>query len=175
MTLYLLKGYLDVAATSLSDAQALFTALGDPSTSANIAAIERITGKVESLVQSDSGEPLVLSSIDSAAGTISSWVTDASTTVAFAVGDPDPSNSFQYANANVSTISGNTRIGTIALNGAALKAALSGSYTYRSALAARGPGANREFYAQVQKTTSGVTKTVALLPVQVEPGVIAAA
>lgn len=174
MTIYLLKGFLDVAATSLTDAQALFTAMGDPSTAANIATIGRVTGKLDTLVQSDSGEPLVLSSIDDAAGTISSWVTDAGTTLAVGLGDPDPSTAFLYASTSSFAISGNTRTGTLALNTSALQAALSGSYSSRAALAARTPALLNQFYLQVQKTTAGATKTVGLVPIMVSPGVLTA-
>lgn len=175
MTIYLLKGFLDVAATSLTDAQALFTAMGDPSTAANIATIGRVMSKLDTLVQSDSGEPLVLSSIDDAAGTISSWVTDNGTTLAVGLGDPDPSTTFLYASTSSFAISGNTRTGTLALNTSRLQAALSGSYAYRAALANRTPALINKFYFQVQKTTASVTKTLALLPIMVSPGILTAA
>lgn len=174
MTIYLIKGYIDQAATSLADAQSLYTALLDPSTATNNATIGRINGKLENLVQSDTGEPLVISSIDDANGTYSSWVTDAGTTLAVGLGDPDPSTAFQYAGTSSFAISGNTRTGTLALNTDALKSALSGSFSARSLAPLRGGKLDNQFYLQIQKTTGGVTRTMALLPIIVFPGIIAA-
>ncbi len=161
MLLYLVKGYLDVAATSLADAQALLAALADPSDATNAAAIDRVVAKLPTLVQSDTGEPLTISSIDDTGGTISSWVTDGSTTVTVALGDTDPSQSFLYASATGLTVSGSTRVGTLDLDIAALARAVS--------LAGPRPA----FSLQVRKTTSGIAQTMALLRVQVLPGVIA--
>jgi hypothetical protein len=163
VTIYLVKGYLDVAATSLADAQALITALADPAASGNGEIIDKVTGKVEALVQSDTGEPLVISSIDDAAGTISSWVTDASTTLVVGLGDPDPSNYYTYASALGLSISGNTRVGNLALNTTALKNAVTAVRPFTP------------YTLQIRKTTAGVTQTMALLKVQVVQGVITAA
>ena len=124
MTIYLIKGYLGYAATTLADAQALLTALANPALATNQAAIDRITDKLETLVQGDTGEPIVLSSIDDTAGTYSAWITDASTTLALGLGDPDPSGNTLYASTLSSTISGNTRLATLALNTTALAAAV---------------------------------------------------
>lgn len=162
MTIYLVKGYLDVAATSLADAQALLTALDDPGDADNAAIIDKVVGKLEALVQSDTGEPLVISSIDDTAGTISSWVTDASTTLVVGLGDPDPAHSFLYASTLGLSISGNTRVGTLALNTAELTRAVALVRPYRN------------FTLQIRKTTGGVTQTMGLLQVQVKQGVISA-
>lgn len=167
MTIYLVKGYLDVAATSLADAQSLYTALLDLSDSDNVATLNRVTAKLETLVQSDSAEPVVISSIDDAAGTVSSWVTDASVTLAVGLGDADPNNSFAYASSLSWPIVGSTRSGTLALNTTNLRAALSGSPTYRGRLGAAGA---RTFCLQV-RTSAGETK--ALLDLLVRPGVLA--
>jgi hypothetical protein len=166
-TIYLVKGYLDVAATTLADAQALLAALADPSTATNSATIGRVTDKLETMVQSDSGEPLTISSIDDTAGSISSWVTDADTTLAFAIGDADPTGSRLYAFTSDFTISGSTRTATLILNTAPLAAALSGSFGQPSR------GISSQFTAQIRKTNAaGFTETVGRLPQTVVPGVI---
>jgi hypothetical protein len=162
VTIYLVKGYLDLAATTLADAQALLTALAEPADADNAAIIDKVTGKLETLVQSDSGEPLIISSIDDVAGTISSWVTDASTTLAVGLGDGDPQGSFLYASTIGFSISGNTRVGTIALNTELL----------RNAIAHRMGGYNFRFGLQIRKTTAGVTQTMGLLQVSIRPGVL---
>lgn len=167
MTIYLIKGYLDVAATTLADAQSLYTALLDLSDADNVATLNRVTAKLETLVQSDTGEPLVISSIDDAAGTISSWVTDSSV-VSVGIGDPDPQNSRVYASLTGLTISGSTRIGTLALNTTQLQAALAGYF----GMPGRVNGAN--FTLQVQITSGGYTETKALLSVAIRPAVLTA-
>lgn len=168
MNLVLVKGYLDVAATTDADARLLITALADQTDSDNLETIARVTAKIETLVQSDSGEPLVISSIDDAAGTISSWVTDATQTLAFALGDPSATTDLGYTTANVSTIAGNTRTGTLVLNTTRLQAAVSGSYGQPP----RGPWP--QFTAQIRKAnvTTGATETLALFTLQVKPGVL---
>lgn len=173
MELWLIKGYIDQAATSLADAQALLTALtsSDPSSAANIATINRITAKLETLVQSDSGEPLTVSSIDDTAGTISSWVTDASTTLAVGLGDQDPQSAYTYASTTSFTISGDTRVGTLALNTTALRDCLSAVSLPRP-LSGR-PARGAQLFLHIRKTTaSGVTETVGLLSLLVLPGVL---
>ena len=163
MTIYLVKGYLDYAATTLADAQALLTALANPALAANQAAIDRITDKIETLVQGDTGEPLVISSIDDAAGTYSSWVTDASTTLAIGLGDPDPNGGTLYASTLSSTISGSTRLATLALNTNALAAACN-----RGRMARPAP-----FTLQIRTTTAGVTETRGLITIQISAPVFA--
>lgn len=157
MILYLVKGYLDLAATTLADAQALLTALANPALAANQATIDRITGKLETLVQGDTGEPLVLSSIDDTSGTYSSWVTDASTTLAIGLGDPDPNGNTLYASTLSSTISGNTRLATLALNTTALAAAVNRGRMLRPA----------PFTLQIRTTTAGVTETRGLITLRI--------
>jgi hypothetical protein len=165
MQIYLVKGYIDVAATSLVDAMALLAALANPSTSANSAAIARITGKLETLVQSDSGEPLVISSIDDTTGAISSWVTDSSVVISVGLGDLDTGNALAYASTLSLGIASGTRTGTLALNTAALA----------NALRLRGfcgPGSASCFTLQIRKTYAGSTETVALLTISVSAGVL---
>ena len=172
MTLYLLKGYLDQAATTLADAQALLLALANPSTAANAATISRVSDRLETLCQGDTGEPLTISSIDDTAGTISAWVTDASTTLALGLGDPDPASAYTYASTTSFSISGSTRTGTLALNTTALRDAL-GATTGLPARLFR-VASPRRFTLHLRKTTSSVTVTVALLGLSILPGVITA-
>lgn len=175
MTIYLVKGYLDVAATSLADAQALLAALDDPSDPSNASEIDRITGKLETLVQSDSGEPLVISSIDDVAGTISSWVTDATAILAVGLGDPDPNQGFTYASTTSFAISGNTRTGTLALNTTALTTRLAGQTTSRGIIAGCSAQSASSYTLHLRKTSAaGTTETLALLTVRVLPGVLSA-
>lgn len=168
MTLYLLKGYLDYAATSLADAEALFTALLDPTTAANAATIDRVTGKLEAVVLNDSGEPVTVVSIDDANGTVSSWITAVGTTAEIALGDPDPAGGLVYASGAL-TIAGNTRTGTLALNAASLRAALGSGYGRPNRGGAAG---GNQFTLQIRKTASSITETMALLPVTVLPSVL---
>ena len=168
MIIYLLKGFPDYYATSLADAQSLFAALQDQTSSANLATIAQIEAKQSFIVQSDTGEPLTLSSIDDAAGTISSWVTDNATTLTVGLGDPDPLNTRLYCSTESFTISGSTRTGTLARNTTGLRDALAGSYGRPG----RVNGA--AFTLQLRKTTSGVTETVGLFPLEVRPGVLTA-
>jgi hypothetical protein len=157
MTLYLLNGFTGYAATSLADAQLLIAALDDPGSESNAYAISRITGKIDRLVQGDTAEPLTISSIDDAAGTISSWVTDAGTTLAIGLGDPDPNGGTLYASTLSSTITGNTRRATLALNTTALAAACNRGRMQQPA----------PFCLQLITTTAGVTETRGLIPLQV--------
>jgi len=169
-TLYLVKGYLDQAATSLADAQALLTALANPSTAANSAIIDRIGGKLEDLVQSDSGEPLTISSIDDAAGTISSWVTDASYTVAVGLGDAEPATGYTYASTPALSVSGSTRTGTLALNSTGLRDALANrAYTPTAGHRSASPV---QLWLHIRVALAGVTETVGLLRVRVRAGVL---
>jgi hypothetical protein len=163
MTIYLIKGYLGYAATTLADAQALLTALANPALAANQAAIDRITDKLETLVQGDTGEPIILSSIDDTAGTYSAWVTDASTTLALGLGDPDPNGNTLYASTLSSTISGNTRLATLALNTTALAAAVNRGRFLRPA----------PLTLQILTTTGGVTETRGLITLQISAPIFA--
>ncbi len=175
MTIYLVKGYLDVAATSLADAQALLGALADPADPDNAAIIDKVCGKLETLVQSDSGEPLVISSIDDVAGTISSWVTDPTTLLAAGLGDPDPHQGFAYASTTAFAISGSTRTGTLALNTTALTTRLAGQTTSRGIIAGCSAQSSSRYTLHLRKTSAaGSTETLALLNVRVLPGVLSA-
>ncbi len=157
MILYLVKGYLDLAATTLADAQALLTALANPALASNQAIIDKVTGKLETLVQSDSGEPLTISSIDDAAGSYSAWVTDAQTTLAVGLGLPNTSTLDTYASTTSFSITGNTRTGTLALNSRELSNGL-----LRGGLR-----------LQIRTTNSaGAAETRGLLRINVVPGVL---
>jgi hypothetical protein len=166
MYLYLIEGYLDVAAVSLADAKLLFSAMDNPGTAANAAVISRVTDKVATLVQSDSGEPLVISSIADGAGTISSWVTDPGTTLSVALGDPDPSGTCDYTSTTSFSIVGSTRTGTLALNTTELRDRLAISVTDTR----RAPSCRLTL--QVRKSTSGATETLGLIPLGVVSGVL---
>lgn len=164
MTIYLLKDFPEYAATSLADAQTLIAALADPSDPDNALTIGRMCEKVPPLIQADEAMPLTVSSIDDAAGTISSWVTDSGTGLTVGLGDPDANGSFIYAESVAFTISSNTRVGELALNTSALQAALAGNYSYRARIQ---PGA--AWTLQLRLSTG---ETVGLFGVQVKPGVL---
>ncbi len=168
LNLYLINGRLDVAATSLADARALIVAIADPAIPANAAAVDRITGKIETLVCGDTGAPLEITSIDDAAGTISDWVTDPTQTVKIVIGDADPSGSRSYAATSNLAIVGNTRAGTIDLSTPALGAAITGGFGRPHR------GISRSFLAQVIRTESnGQSETLAVLPIKIVCGVFA--
>lgn len=164
MDIYLYKGRVDVAATTLADLNLLIAALLDESDADNQATIARVTGKIETLVQADTGEPLNIYSYDDGAGTVSSWVTNAAVTLAIGLGDPDPANAYAYASTSSTTISGSSRLATLALNTSNLANALGSKITGRRASA--------NLYLHIRKTESGITKTVGLIPVMVAAGVI---
>lgn len=162
MDLFFYTGRKDLAATTLADLQALITALADESKAANLATIARVTGKIDTLVQQDTGEPLNLYFYDDAS-TVSSWVTDSSVTLAIGLGYPDPTLASLFASTTSTSISGSKRTATLALNTTALADALYGN---------RGRG---QFTLHIRKTASGITETVAMLPLCVVPGVLSAA
>jgi hypothetical protein len=168
LNLYLINGRLDVAATSLADARALIVAIADPAIPANAAAVDRITGKIETLVCGDTGAPLEITSIDDAAGTISDWVTDPTQTVKIVIGDADPSGSRSYAATSNLAIVGNARTGTIDLATPALAAAISGAF-------GRPPrGVSQRFVAHVRRTeANGHSETLAMISIQIVCGVFA--
>lgn len=168
MDLYLYSRRLDLAATSLADLNALIAALADESDPDNAATLARVTGKLDALVQADTGEPLNIYSYDDASGTVSSWITDAGTTLAIGLGNPDPATADTYASTSSTSIVGSHRTATLALNTQALA----------DALALRlgcGRRTVADFTLHLRKTTAGVTKSVALLSVQVAAGVLSAA
>lgn len=173
MTIYLVKGCLDLAATSLADAQLLAAALDDPADPDNSATIDRVSGKLETLVQSDTGEPLIISSVDDSAGTISSWVTDTDTALAVGLGDQDPNQGFSYTSTTSFSIVSSSRRGTLALNTSSLTQRLVGAVTSRGIYAGRSALSSQTYTLHIRKTSvSGTTETVALLSVRVVPGVL---
>lgn len=166
MELHFISPYKDVAATSQADAALLAAALDNPATAANAATIARVTGKVETLVQNDSGEPLTIYHWTWSGTSLSaaSWVTDGSSTLAVGLGHAGPGASDTYASTISFSISGSSRVGTLALNTTALADALrTHARTQESALGLR---------LHLRKTTAGVTETIGLLPVSVAPGVL---
>ncbi len=169
MKLYLYAGRKDVAATTLADLQLLIAALADPADPTNAATLARVTGKVETIVQSDLGEPLEIYSYDDAS-TVSSWVTDAAVTLACGLGTPDPASAYTYASTTSFSISGSSRLGTLALNTTALRDALAAALALR--LNSRSAGAR--FTLHLRKSAAGVSETLALLPLHVAAGVLSA-
>lgn len=163
MDIYLYSKRIDLAATTLADLTLLVNALADETDADNAATIARVTAKIESMVQIDTGEVINVYSYDDAGVTASGWVTDAAVAVALGLGDPDPSTGFLYATAT-GTISGQKRTATIALNTTTLQAAMSLRTSHRRFSAT--------FFLHIRKTESAVTKTVALLPVEVSAGVL---
>jgi len=166
MDIYFYTKRLDVAATSLTDLASYIAALAAPTTATNIATINRVTDKLEAFVQSDSGEPLNL--YFSPDGTnYEAWSTSADTTLAVGLGWQDPNTGFNLASTTSFAISGTARVGTLALNTQALREALVNAQQQHQPL---------WFTLHVRKTSAaGVTETIALLPVQVRPGVLTAA
>lgn len=175
MDLYFYKGRKDLAATTLADLALLVAALADEFNPTNALTIERIQSKIDSLVQSDGGEPLNLYFYDDAS-TVSSWATDATVTLSVGLGTPDPSNSDLYAVTTSFTVA-SPRVGTLALNTSQLTVALgSAAYRRRGWYGQAAPGAGSVeglFFLHVRKTlASGATETVGLLPVTVQAGVL---
>lgn len=165
LTLYFLKGYLDVAAVNTSDLATLAAALANPLDETNATALANVTSKVGSLTQGDTGFPLTLYFYDDAT-TVSSWVANANVTLAVGLGDPDVNGSFAFA--SLASLTGSPRTGNLDLSGQNLKSALGGWYGFPTRNA-RGGGDTMVLHAR--KTTAGVTETVARLPVQVIPTV----
>jgi hypothetical protein len=168
MNIVLIAGHLDLAATTIADAKELFVAAADPAVAANSVAIDRITGKLASLVFGDTGTQLEITSISDAAGTISDWVTDPTQTVKIVIGDADPSGSRSYAATSDLAIVGNTRAGTLDLATPALAAAISGAF-------GRPPrGVSQRFVAHVRRTeANGHSETLAMISIQIVCGVFA--
>jgi hypothetical protein len=168
MELHFISPYKDIAATTTADAALLAAALDNPATPANAATIARVTGKIETLVQNDSGEPLTIYhwTWSGTALSAASWVTDSSSTLAVGLGDAGPTATDTYASTTSFTISGSSRVGSLALNTAALADALRCN--------ARTQGAALGLMLHLRRTTSGATETIGLLPVAVAPGVLSA-
>ena len=154
---------LSYATTTLADLQLLIAALDDPSLPANAATIARVTDKIPALVQGDTGEPLVIASYDNATGTVSSWITDAGASVIACLGLADPVGD-PLVTATDFSIVGSTRSGVLMLNTITLQQALQRLPARRSTSGA--------FLLQIRKTVSGITETVALIPLTVSAGVL---
>jgi hypothetical protein len=172
--LYFLAGHKDIAATSAADLAALVTALADPYTETNANTISRVTGKVETLVQSDSGEPLELYFYEDDGSTVQSWVTDSSATLACGLGLQDPRTADTYASTTAFSISGSSRRGTLALNTTNLRDALEqyGKCVPGFGYSPARPATSARFFLHLRKTVAGVKETLALLPVAIAAGVL---
>lgn len=110
-------------------------------------------------------EPLTLAFCDED-GATPSWVTEASTTLAVGLGNPDVDGAQLYASTTSFTISGSTRIGSLSLNTTALRTAL-----YNALACKRGSVAR--FTLEIRKTSSaGQIETLALLPVNLASKVL---
>lgn len=166
MELFLITGYIGQAATTLTDAKALLAALLNPTLPSSSGVVSRIAATLPALVQSDSGEPLVISSIDGVAGTISAWVTDVGTTLAVGLGDQDPATAGTYASTSTFAIDGTTRTGVLALNTRALADALT------TKISQRRYATSGNFVLHIRKTVGGSTESVGLIPIEVQAGVL---
>lgn len=167
MELYFYTSRLDVAATSLADLTSLITALADESDPTNAATIDNVTGKIPPLVQSDTGEPLTLKFYDDAS-TPAAWAADSGVSLAIGLGYQDANQSYVFTSTATTEIVSTYRTATLALNTARLQSELS-KWLGMSGSNSR---CRPRFYLHLRKTTSGVSETVALLPVQVLPGVL---
>lgn len=122
-------------------------------------------------------EPLTISFIDSSYA-VPAWVTDSTTALAVGIGIPDINGALNYSSTTSFSISGTTRVGTLSLNTALLRAAMyrpwpiGGQPASGAIQAAYGlpvPGASM-FTLEIRRTTAaGVIQTLALLPVFVLP------
>ena len=170
MNVYLYSATPDqtLAATTLADLQLLIAATADPANPLNAATITRLTNRF-AVTQGDSGVPLTVYSYDDSAGTVSGWVTDAAVTLAVGLGLPDPGASWALTNTDAFTISGSSRVGSLALNTTELQTALRSFVSpYRPERSAA------PFVLQFRLTRSGLTETIARLPVEVAATVLAA-
>jgi len=158
MDLYIYKGRLDLAATSLADLRLLVPALDNELDPDNAATLARIAAKLPSLVQSDVAEPVRLYCYDDAGTTLSSWITDAAVTVTVGLGAPNAETTGDYTTATAA-ISGSSRLASLVLNTQALANALAGRRGATLTL-------------QVRQAPANGGETVLLLPLEVLPGVI---
>jgi hypothetical protein len=167
MDLYFYTKRKDVAATSLVDLASYIAALAAPTTATNLATISRVTDKIESLVQSDTGEPLNLY-FSPDGTTYEAWSTDAAETLGVALGTTGSLGVGSLTSTTSFSISGNARVGTLAMNTVALRDAMTNAlqgYPGRTGIT---------LTLHVRKTDiSGITETIALLPVFVQAGVLA--
>lgn len=169
MKLYFYTAAPTYAATTTGDLANLVTAFADPTTDTNAATLDRIMGKIPDLVQSDTGEPLEFYFYDDASN-IASWSTDSNVSVTVGLGDLDPKLEDTYASVTGLTVSSNARVATFDLNTTELRDKLASVEGTVVGPFVRPPRA--VCVLQVRKTTGGVTKTVAMLPVGVSAGVL---
>jgi len=169
MKLYFLDSFPTYAATTTGDLSNLVTALADPTTATNAAMLDRIAAKIPDFVQSDTGEPLEFYFYDNATN-ISSWSTNSNIAVAVGLGDMDPKLEDTFASAASLTVSSNARVATLDLNTTELREKLAREQALSIGPFIRPPRAICSL--QVRKSTAGVTKTVALVPVGVSAGVL---
>ena len=168
MELYFYTSRLDVAATSLADLTSLISALADESDPPNAATIDKVVSKIQPLVQSDTGEPLVLRFYDDAE-TAASWVTNESNALAIGLGYQDANGSYSFSSTTESAVDGTARTATLALNTARLQSELSKWIGMSGSNSRYRP----RFYLHMRRTNEdSVSETVALLPVRVLPGVL---
>ena len=171
MKLYFYTAAPQYAATTTADLANIVTAFADPTTDANAAILDRVSGKIPELVQSDTGDPLEFYFYDDASN-LASWSTDANVTVAVAIGDLDPLLQKTYAVVSPLTVSSNARVATFDLNTTELSQKLATVRAQQIGPFVRPP--RTTLTLQVRKTTGGVTKTVAMIPVGVSAGVLSA-
>lgn len=168
MDLYFYTRRIDLAATSLTDLQALITAVADEANPTNAATIDRVTGKVQAFVQSDTGEPLRLYFYDDAS-TVASFVADAGVSLAIGLGLLDASSADAFSSTTATGIVAGPpayRTATLALNTTALASELNCRTLDRRT------GRPVPFYLHIRKTEAGSTETVALVQVDVTAGVL---
>jgi hypothetical protein len=166
MNLYFYTGAKGYAATTSADLALLVAALADPSTTANAAAISRITGKIGELVAADTGVPLNLYFSDDGT-TYAAWSTSSATTLIVGLGDQSPERADTVASTTSFTISGNARVGTLALNTAEMYVRIREARThgyYNDSI---------QLTLHIRKSTGGVTESVGLIPITVHAGVLA--
>lgn len=168
MELYFYTSRLDVAATSLADLTSLISALADESDPTNAATIDKVVGKIQPLVQSDTGEPLTLKFYDDAT-TPASWAADSGVALAIGLGYQDANQSYVFTSTATTAIVSTYRTATLALNTARLQSELSKWLGMSGSNSRYRP----RFYLHLRKTDEdNYAETVALLPIQVLPGVL---
>ena len=167
MELYFYTGRIDLAATSLADLASLISALADESDPTNAATIDKVVGKIQPLVQSDTGETITLKFYDDAT-TPAAWAADSGVPLAIGLGYQDANQSYVFTSTATTEIVSTYRTATLALNTARLQSELSKWLGMSVSHARYGP----RFYLHLRKTEDSLAETVALLPVQVLPGVL---
>lgn len=137
----------------------------DKTDSAVISAIDRTPlDDLQTLVLGNL-EPLTLRFCDDD-GATPSWVTDATTSLAVGLGNPDVDGAQLFTSTTSFAISGSTRVGTLSLNTSLLRTAV-----YNALVCKRGNIAR--FILEIRKTTAaGTVETLGLLPVPVASKVL---